>query len=597
MTIRKFNRLLPCLAFALLILGLQIYPLSWDRAFYDSWPVHLWISQYYSDFFRTNLDFPSTIDTLQSFGNPMPLFYGVFFYPLSVLPTLILGVDQSLRLMMSAALIAPFIAYVVLFHKLLNNLQTSILLGLILNASVYQLTNLYSRSALTEFFAFQMMVLAITLFLIGSISKSKNYIYTYLLSFFCLLTSLGSHPITFYLFCLFVTPFCLFLIISQKIKIAKEKICYLLLLSIIGILILMPWFITTIKFKKILSISATSVIYFFPKSIDSFFGKLGLFYVDTRVLEAGIGAVPTPFLDAPFGIALFLTFIFTSYYVAKTSKIDFLKISLPCFLMLALICYASITPTNATPGYFINSVYKQAEDGFFFSLLVPIQFIYRLANPFTLCMEIGIVVNIIFLSKAGKIADINFLDNLTRYSYFFVIITFFCVGQKVYLLNIQKPTLQETYGQRAFIANTKEIPSAFSKNDYSMPKLFPGRVGETNENIQHVSLQPLKDGEIITFFCEKSCIVNTNISPTPFFKIFVDGQEITNLIISKNENIAFESSKGTYEFYVEKRKSNYFFWARIGIWSYLLLYFLALTSLLVLCVKGAKIQLKKWVSG
>lgn len=593
MRIRKFNRLVPCLAFALLILGLQIYPLSWDRAFYDSWPVHLWLSQYYSDFFRANFDFPSTIDTLQSFGNPMPLFYGVFFYPLSILSTLIFGVDQSLRLMMSAALIVPFIAYVILFYKLLNNLQISILLGLILNTSIYQLTNLYSRSALTEFFAFQMMVLAITLFLIGSISKSKNYIYTYLLSLFCLLSSLGSHPITFYLFCLFVTPFCLFLIVTQKIKITKEKIYYLTFLSVIAILILLPWLITTIKFKKLLSISATSVIYFFPKSIDSFFGKLGLFYVDTRVLEAGVGAVPTPFLDAPFGIALFLTFMLTAYYVAKTSKIDFLKICIPCFLMLVLIGYASITPNNATPGYFINSVYKQAEDGFFFNLLVPIQFIYRLANPFTLCMEIGVIVNIIFLLKAGKITDVNFLENLTRYIWFFGIIALLCLGQKVYLLNIQKPTLQETYGQRAFIANTKEIPSAFSKNDYSMPKLFPMRVGETNQDIHHVSLQPLKEGEIVTFSCEKSCIVNTNISPTPFFKIFVDGQEITNLMISKNENIAFESSKGMHEFYVEKRKSNYFSWARIGIWSYLLLYFFALISLLILCIKGAKIQLKK----
>lgn len=107
--------------------------------------------EYYSGYFKEYFNFPTTIDAAQAFGNPVPSFYGVFFYPLLSLLGLATGPDSAVRIFCGATLLT----FAVIFRSMTKNWSISILFSVTTNTSAYQLTNLYSMSALTEFAAHQ----------------------------------------------------------------------------------------------------------------------------------------------------------------------------------------------------------------------------------------------------------------------------------------------------------------------------------------------------------------------------------------------------------------------------------------------------------
>jgi hypothetical protein len=85
-------RLALVIAFASVIL--QVAPPFWSRPFFVDWINHVLMAEYYSGYFKEHYNFPTTIDAAQAFGNLVPSFYGVFFYPLLALLSLATGPSQ-----------------------------------------------------------------------------------------------------------------------------------------------------------------------------------------------------------------------------------------------------------------------------------------------------------------------------------------------------------------------------------------------------------------------------------------------------------------------------------------------------------------------
>ena len=104
---------------------------------------------------RENSTYPLVINTndFGEIGNPFPLFYGYLFYPVFGWISSLLNADLSLRLPFFVLWFLQFIAlYNVFIQQTANRLITLTITALSL-WTIYPLTNIYNRSALTEAYA------------------------------------------------------------------------------------------------------------------------------------------------------------------------------------------------------------------------------------------------------------------------------------------------------------------------------------------------------------------------------------------------------------------------------------------------------------
>jgi len=203
-----------CMLAAFLLL--ELVPLLVPKPFYVDWVNHVWVLEYYTQYLREHWTFPPTINVEQSFGNTMPLFYGIFFYPLLAFASLLTGADLALRLCFAVLLMAPVGACYVLYQSLLKNTVLAIYLSISTNFSIYQLTNLYSRGALTEFFAYQLILLGTLISYHALLNRTKISDALFAFGFACFVFAMGAHPVTLYLFCIFVCPIIIIYIFNHR---------------------------------------------------------------------------------------------------------------------------------------------------------------------------------------------------------------------------------------------------------------------------------------------------------------------------------------------------------------------------------------------
>src|SRR6478609_907333 len=81
-----------------LIVLLPLIPLlAPDGCFGLDWPSHLWLTAYYSEYFKQHLSFPEVIHTAQLAGMPYPVFYGVLLYPYLGVLGAVVGAAWAMR--------------------------------------------------------------------------------------------------------------------------------------------------------------------------------------------------------------------------------------------------------------------------------------------------------------------------------------------------------------------------------------------------------------------------------------------------------------------------------------------------------------------
>jgi hypothetical protein len=559
----------PC-CIAVLLLLFQVIPLFWDRPFYFDWVNHVWTIQYYSDYVKQHGSFPTTIDVTQGFGNPLPMFYGLFFYPLlSVFSVATGSADLAVRIFCVALLVAPLVSFVILFRNLSTELSLAFLLAISANASVYQLTNLYARSALTEFVAFQLLLFGISLVFFGLATKSQSGRSAICLGVACATMGLGSHPITFYTFSIFIAPLLILGYFSiKRVALAGQSLWSALWVAC-AIFVLLPWGFSTIMYRGDLLITATNAFRFFPISIDSLWGRIGLFYLDARVVANGIDAVSTPFLDAPFALELILILVVIFIQLVLLNKRELVTLVVPSLVVISAIIWLVVAPQAAIVSA-PDDVFANWETGFVYRVLSPIQFAYRLANTFSACVIVALLCGLSAMGRLSKPTPMLRHWSTIVVAYICAIFSVALVGQKLlvtyvefvaypeYRLRTVASSPPSPLGSDRVLLMTRSEYDNVVRNTASYPFTFYGHLDYTTaRRYQFVTQEEVKDREIvdlrateygreISLSCEQACIVRTNIVPSKFHRVLIDGVDPSYIKLWSNGNLTFPADSGLH---------------------------------------------------
>lgn len=588
---------------------LELVPLLIPKPFYVDWVNHVWILEYYTQYLREHWTFPETINVEQSFGNPMPLFYGILFYSLLAFLSLVTGADMALRLCFGFLLIVPVFTFFMLYRALIKNTVLVIYLSILTNFSIYQLTNLYSRAALTEFFAYQLMIIGVSLsyYAILNIKKSSNA----LLALGCVsfLFALGSHPVTLYTFCIFVFPIIVIFVFYYRFLFKNFSFGKIMFGGCLAGALLLPWLLNAALFQSELRI-ANSRLYYFPQSIDSLLAKIGLFYIDQRVNEDGLFATATPFLNARLPLMLFACVCFFCYYAYSSTRIDLKKGFIFAGLILLILIIGIIPPVTGSAGPWPGSVYVSEEHGLLYRLLMPIQFGYRLSGTISLCLVVMAVFSVHFFALANAHeVFIQKLNNIIYLACFLAVISHAQKLGEIYFEYFKGPQLlaassveipDENIDARVLMLDPQDYQSIskninrypftfYGERAYTMPHLYVLRPETDQRDVQRMPMLVREYGQEIAVTCERACILQTNIVPTSLHRVLIDGRKPEKAFLDKTENLEFDLSAGSHVLRVDL-VGDYVKPIIVSIW--LALGLLCLVVVYALMVVGSGIRAK-----
>ena len=542
------------IALAIYIFLCQSIPLVWKTPFYGDWINHVWMVEYYANHLRENGNFPGTFDAEQAFGNPSPLYYGFLLYPLISLIALITGADLAVRLFAATMLLAPVISITFLLRKILSETALSILLACVLSASVYQLTNLYFRSALTEFFAAQFLLLGLSLLFFGLIIKRAQGAFISCGAAFVVLAC-GTHPITAYTFSIFVVPILIGSFITLRKLFDRKALISILLCCAAALMVLTPWLLIVLQTQSDLQISAFARIRYFPESIDSLVARLGFFYYDPRIAKAGgIGYTSTPFLDAPFAIPPTIILAVMLAHGLSRRRRQFLLIAIPTILVMLSLAYATHEP-------------DEADGNFAFALLQPIQFVYRLAGTWSIAVATATLVLIVAYSRSNERQPVTtpFMRITVTAA---ALLCAFSVSQKLYVANIEfqrfpQETMFDPKFEKAvhplFMGYARYLAEIRRSNRY--PEMYyamldysiPGDLQKTIPSALKTSVLTVsKWGPQDAISSDVAMVIQTNILPSPTTRVTIDGRPADNFTLSSGGTLDFRVGPGLHVLSVEK---------------------------------------------
>ena len=565
-------KLIPIILFFVLFV-IQVMPLFWVQSFYIDWLNHVWLTQYFSDYFIQNINFPEAIDVSDGVGNFLPIFYGTFFYPIAGIIGAIVNGDIAIRFICLILLFAPLVSYVMLFYRQTGNLQISILASIIVNSSIYQLTNLYARSALTEFIAYQLLLISISLIFIG-LGKSSRVSGPALSLGFCLMTlSLGTHPITFYSFVIFVGPLFFFGMYFIRNYINFAYLRYVPIWLSLVALLLTPWIRGVLEYRDYLKIARAGAnnhggLVYFPDSIDSLLGRIGFFYVDSRLDNSQLHEVSTPFLDAPIQICLLFLVFITFFFLLKNNRKIFHGIFIPWLALFFLLILVLVPQLH-----FVEAIGRLGK------IFSPVQFGYRLTGTLSvfLIATFAICIFLVRLRKA-VIPSLYFLAllaiSLNMHKLYLTYYEFVKYPSSSSLINLHaKSFLMDRVEYQKFFTDTKRYPPHFyGALDYTMPDSLP-RYDKSLENL--IPLNFTSSQESRNIHCSSECDVVTNILPSKIIKIYIDGFSADNALqVLDSGYLSLRLNPGAHEILIT-RSSKSFFGRNAMIWFAILWLFLS----------------------
>lgn len=499
----------------------------------SDWTNHLWLTGYFGEYFLQHLSFPDVINTHQYLNIPTTLFYSGLFYRIIGLLSSIAGAEIAMKFAVLLVCIIQFISVFTLTKEITKNKWLSFSISTLCLWSIYSLTNLYNRSALTEFFAVSLITTALSLWLHsfevdGLAAKFRlRFLFTLTIAMsFCF------HPIT----ALYGSLFMLFVLIGTAQNLIREKplsltifTCFCLLCYVA--LALSPWLYMVWKFMTVLTgifpAATTTSVWYIPQ-IDSLFVRLSPFPIDMRSIAGGTNVdFGTPYLDAQTNIPLLILSIFITFSIVKyyfQSKIRqrigayhhlllFLSHILFIFFLLA-----SINPQvfSILPRAFLNA-----------------QFAYRLVTYQNLALLVSVISGLSILFANDLYPTIKL--PLSVLSLVAIIISFQGIIQK----EVHAWSVMRLDGKPEFSLSRKH------RNDLlDLPNSFYGLSAYFVTAGMNLSKTPIASktlhfevgygkefGNAIdkaTISLPKLSYVEIPIYPFPWSKIYVDGKLIDN---------------------------------------------------------------------
>jgi hypothetical protein len=282
--------------------------LSATRGFYIDWNNHVWLAGYCGEFARQHGHMPLVMNTPEFTGMTFPIFYGYLLYPLLGLTSIWLNPELGVRL---AAILLLALEYVSVRKtvKRLGAAEGLASAGACLTIwATYALTNLYNRSALTEFFAVGLLTCAICYWFDLLSSPNRSAAWRRALRFgLAFALAAGSHPITAMLALPVLGLLALALVLHRGTPGRRALLGPVAAAAALGVVVLAPWVQVVREFQNdlwIVGVSGDVVV--FGDSIDHWQTRLFPLPHDSRLLNRSLSDVSTPYLDAQINLPLLI---------------------------------------------------------------------------------------------------------------------------------------------------------------------------------------------------------------------------------------------------------------------------------------------------
>jgi hypothetical protein len=293
---RKIAEILACL----FPLSLLLDPRS---TFSTDWFNHLWLIEYTCEYIKHQGSIPPMLLTTTLVGIPVPIFYAGKFYAVAGIVSAFVGSAIAFRIIALLVLLLQFwhVERAVRIATQIKALPWVV--ATIVTWGIYPLTNLYNRSALTEFVAVALLTASgacLFVLILQSANDAKSYYDVVAFGLFYVAAAL-THPLTamfgsIFLFAMFLIAFA---VLRQPWLLAVGGFN-----AVMCALVLSPWCYAVRCFDHGLPLTNPAYMKdsfnkagFFPDSIDSLWSRLSPLPVDFRSILKGID-VSTPYLDA-----------------------------------------------------------------------------------------------------------------------------------------------------------------------------------------------------------------------------------------------------------------------------------------------------------
>lgn len=526
---------LPALSL-LACVAVSIPLLSLNAVFYVDWINHLWTIQYYGEFFKVNLLFPQTLNTQTEVGLVVPLFYSEKFYAISGFISSQFGAPVTIRILVILVLVIAAFELLRCLSRLGVPNSLNLALVVAMTWDVYVITNLYNRSALTEFFAIKLLVACISSSLIVVVDVNRASLGESVRPGLYFTLAAAFHPITALFGGIFI-----FLLISPFVTTRKTAI--ILGISLISsLIVLLPWLYVSVSFVKDTLYAKAGVLAngFHPDSLDAIWSRLSIIPLDWRSVLKGLD-VSTPYLDAQISIPLLLLASFMAV-VAWQTRADLgskASRSLLAVLIVSMVALGISLSVSVAPHW----------SAWFGGLFDIMQFPYRLTAYATLAILAAAIALAGLIdwewarfSRAWSASSVVIAISLT-------LATVNLVQKLVHSAAIQKPASAETtklYGKLVGIpvrANGHWAPASARLSDHlaDLPGSYYGDIWyrvtrgfalpSPNEPAPITRLNLTVGSSAGTFgrvlpasleLHDRSLVV-TNIQPFPWNRIIVNG--------------------------------------------------------------------------
>lgn len=342
LSMKSFTFIVPALV-ALLPL-LQVWPL--DSAFYVDWGNHVWLINYFGEFFRLHFWFPSTLVTQLSMGNPFPIFYGYLFYPLLAIPSAVLNPHFVVKAGAILLFIIQFVWIRKVFRVQKHRDWVANVLAIIALWAIYPLTNLYNRGAITEFFATGFLTCAVSAFFVMVDDEERDFGTNFFYTIFFLLLTVGTHPITA-VYSVFIIALSLGVIGREKRHFLGAKLRvnrFLQCVMAAAFASMLPWFYATLKFTGKLENSRVNAYSGAFNDFDKWWVRFSPFPFDVRVLDKVPAQVSTPYLDAQVNLPLLVLALGILLWTIRQKNFPKWAVT-ACIMTYSFFTWLTISPT------------------------------------------------------------------------------------------------------------------------------------------------------------------------------------------------------------------------------------------------------------
>jgi hypothetical protein len=567
---------------AVLHATLLALPLFYAPVFTFDWINHLWYANYVAHHWAADGVLPMFANVTIGIGNPSFIFYGSGLYGTLAPVVLLFGPDLGMRVAVFAALLIPNLALAHIARRCLETPWTAGCVTIVISTSVYQLTNIYSRGATTEFFAYQFLLFGLVV-LMDALLDAEGWAKSAKTVLGLASAAIGalSHPPTAYLAVLFLgIPALAFAVLQRDalgsyVRSPVRAFAVLLLL----VVPLASWGGLAASFGSALELNRSEVnsqLHFFPQSIDHWLARLLPWPMDFRVEIEGFDLVSTPYLSAP--VSLGACALLATLLVGQSDWLDrrpsanrwtlfvFIVaiVAAASLSLLASLPIGALEPSIASDGKEIVGVAHATPSSWRAQALGRVQFAYRLVNLTNLTLIVGSLAVMVLNNQRRWTGDTADLFGRERSRVVLIVaatVSTMTACMKVVEVSKEYWLLPKYSGRslagagaapmaegmvrwvspvvvrqmRDAVKITTQPPStAYGLFDYAMPALFSPYEADGRFMTKRIAFEPRGGRAVAATSCEQPCALATNLVASPFFRLSLDGAAVSPIDIRKS---------------------------------------------------------------